>query len=79
MICPKCELGEIKKVVFKKNERMAFLCESCGTVWTDDENISAQTGHLIQSQTRDGDTDYSFIDVEDGNEDNRSVRYPKFK
>lgn len=58
---------------------MAFLCEYCGAVWDANENINVLTGHMIQTKTQDDEFEYSFIDVDEKNEDKKSVMYSKFK
>lgn len=78
MLCPKCEEGDITKIVFKKNKQYASLCEFCGTVWFNDELIHEATGHSIQSVTGDGGIDYTFEDV-DKDDEQKSITLPKYK
>lgn len=78
MKCPKCEEGIIRKIVFKKGNSNGFLCEFCGAVWEEEEDIAENTGHPILSFTKDDDMAYTFVDAEDRDEDT-SVMYPKFK
>lgn len=76
MMCPKCEEGTIRKILFKKDNRTGFLCDFCGAVWFEGENISFASGHTIQSLTKDDEIEYSLVDVD---EKDKSVMYPKFK
>jgi uncharacterized Zn finger protein len=79
MICPKCEGGTIKEIIFKKDKRVASLCDFCGAVWYEDESIGMNTGHYIHSLTKGDDMVYTFIDADANNEELKSVMYSEFK
>lgn len=79
MICPKCEEGTLKKVAFKKDKKIGFLCETCGALWFETEKIHATTGNTIQAHTKDNEMEYTFVDIDETDEDAQSVMYPKFK
>ena len=79
MICPKCEEGIIKKIFFKKNQRNAYLCDCCSTLWFEGEQIDGTSGKTIQSHTIDGEMEYTFVDVDEADPDDQSVMYPTFK
>lgn len=78
MSCPKCEEGNLNKIVFSKGNRQAVLCDFCGMVWYEKERINALTGQLLSTLTKGGDEDYTFIDDEK-NDDQKTVHYPKYK
>lgn len=65
MQCPKCEEGIIERIIFKKNKENGFLCDFCGAVWLEGENISMNTGHVMQSFTKDDDMEYTFSDSDE--------------
>jgi len=81
MTCPKCEEGTIKKITFKKNGENALFCSHCETVWLADESILANSGHLLNALTKDGDMDYIFtldenpekLELESEDDDDDSV------
>ncbi len=78
MICPKCEEGELTKIHFTKSGKAALLCEVCGTVWFDGEEVKEQTGHMIESLTLDDGMEYTFVDpAEDEEEEDELASYPK--
>lgn len=77
MTCPKCEEGTLNKILFKKSQQAGLLCELCGAVWFEHENVKATTGHYIRSLTINGDMDYTFVDTE--RDENKPVRYEKYK
>lgn len=79
MVCPKCDEGQIKKILFKKSEWIGFLCDFCGTAWLGGENVSETSGCPIRSLTNDEDMDYTFIDIDEKDEGSKSVMYPNFK
>lgn len=79
MICPKCDEGQVKKILFKKSECVGFLCDSCGTAWLGDENINVASGCPIRALTKDDDMEYTFIDIDEKEEGSRSIMYPIFK
>lgn len=79
MVCPKCEEGVLKTIQFKKSEKRAILCEYCGNVWFDKEEVFVNAGHAIQSLTKNGDNEYSFIDAAGNEEETKPVVYPVYK
>ena len=79
MKCPRCEIGEISKIVLKRNEFIGFLCEYCGSVWFQDENIRPDTGHSIYTCGSADDREYTFVDIPQMAEDAKLVEYPKYK
>lgn len=78
MKCQKCEEGMISKIMFKKDQKIAYLCEFCGRVWFENEDIAVSPGHMIQALTKGGEMEYTFVDREK-DENSKSVMYPKFK
>lgn len=79
MICPKCKEGNIKKIFFKKTEKIAYLCELCGAVWFQGKDVTIDSNKTIQSLTKDGDMEYTFVDFDGSDEEFKSVMYPKYK
>jgi transcription elongation factor Elf1 len=79
MQCPKCEEGNINKIFFKKTDQRGFLCDLCGAAWQGSEGISDVSGCTIQSVTKDGEMEYTFVDADEKDESAKSVMYPKFK
>ncbi len=79
MHCPKCEEGTINKILFKKNNQSGFLCDFCGAVWPEGEEINAHTGYMISSLTKDDGMEYTFVDANEHGQDSKSVLYPKDK
>jgi len=77
MTCPKCEEGTLNQILFKQQQEYAFLCDFCGSVWLEGESIKLTNGTTIQALTNSGDWEYSFVDRI--KEDDRLVRYPKYK
>lgn len=47
MKCPKCELGFLQKIRFQKTNTLAYLCDTCGVFWYDNETIAATSGHTL--------------------------------
>lgn len=79
MKCPKCEIGEITTILLKEKDLESFLCELCGTIWFQDEDINVHTGRPLQSLKRDIDQEYTLTDLPQKNEDTKPVMYPKYK
>lgn len=74
MTCPKCEEGKIKKILFKKDNRIGFLCDFCGAVWIEGENIKLTSGHVIESLKKDDEMEYTFVDIDKEDEESKSVK-----
>ena len=47
MICPKCEEGSVEKVKIKMNGEVLSICDFCHSIWTEEESIQFNTGHLL--------------------------------
>lgn len=87
MRCPKCDEGVIRKITFKKTGEDAYLCSNCETTWMIGENITANSGHLLDAFTKNGDMEYVFtIDEnpdqtsleEDEQEDEKDLESPHY-
>ncbi len=75
MICPKCDEGTIIKIKFKKTGRQAHLCDLCGGLWFEEENIKFNTGHTLESYSRKEDTEYAIDELQEKDQDHQPVRY----
>ena len=60
MQCPKCEREKLQDIRFKKDSRLAYLCDICSTVWYMGEEINPFTGRLITLVTDGQDREYTF-------------------
>lgn len=58
---------------------MAFLCEFCGTVWLGDEDVNAHSGHSILTLEKDGNIEYTIVDIPGKDENTKPVLFPKYK
>lgn len=79
MKCPKCELGEIKKILIKKENRAGFICEYCGSLWLEGEEINVTSGHSAQTLKDDNQLEYTFSENENEDPESKSIMYSKFK
>ena len=79
MTCPNCDEDTIKKILFKVNSKGGYLCDTCGAVWFDGENLSVNTSHQIQSLTNNDEYEYTYIDIDEQDDEAKSIMYPKFK
>lgn len=75
MICPKCSEGTITKIKFKKTGRQAHLCNLCGGLWFEKENIKSNTGHTLESYSQTEDIEYAFEDLSEKDQDHQVVRF----
>lgn len=78
MKCPKCDEGNLKKVIFKKNNNSGHICEFCGTIWNENEPINETSGHVFESQIPSDKEEYSFDDFE-FDQESENVTYSKYK
>ncbi|MDO8269160.1 MAG: hypothetical protein Q7T54_00630 [Candidatus Levybacteria bacterium] len=79
MKCPKCEEGTIKKVAFKKSERLGYLCDFCGTAWMGDENVGVNTGHPFDAVSQGDVLEYTLEESEEEDQEHRDVMYHENK
>lgn len=59
MICPKCEEGNVEKVKIKMNGEVLNICDFCHSIWTEDESINFNTGHLLDFFIKRRDHEFS--------------------
>ena len=64
MTCPRCEEGILKKVEFVPNGQIAFLCDTCQTLWLDNERITQSSGQPLHSFVPEDGYEY-YIDIFD--------------
>lgn len=76
MKCTQCEKGTIEEIIFKKNGTKAMLCDYCGTMWFQDDDIGTSKGHRMSAYH---ENDFSFVYEKSPPEDseNETVIYPK--
>lgn len=79
MICPKCDEGTIVKIRFKKNGRPAYLCDVCGTLWFEGENIKFNTGHTLDSYSQTQDIEYEIEELQEKDQDHQPARNKNYK
>lgn len=65
MICPRCEEGELKKIQFKEDKKIALLCNACEALWFEEEEKNAATAHTLSAYANAGEYEYAFDDVDD--------------
>lgn len=68
MICPKCDTGNVCKIIFKSTSKKGSLCDLCGTLWFSGEIIDTNTGHKAQSFSRGEELEYVVEEIEEGGE-----------
>lgn len=76
MTCPKCEDGTIKKLSFKNIPKTAYICDSCNSMWFENEKIDFNTGQLFSSISGDEDLEYSINELSEKDFNSKSVMYP---
>lgn len=78
MRCPKCDEGKILPVFIRTIKRRGFLCELCGAVWFENEDITGHSGHSVKACAGDNDMEYT-LDMAGEEQEKRPVSYPVFK
>lgn len=76
MKCPKCEEGDLLKIILKLSSEKATLCDYCSTLWLTGEEISASTGHDYYTF---GNHEYMIDDSEDKDQDHTTPKYTNIK
>lgn len=74
MTCPKCEEGIIEKIKFKKDGSIAFLCDSCESLWLENENISVKSIHTLSSFSKDQDIEYTIEKLSEKDQDHEPIK-----
>lgn len=74
MQCVKCDEGELKKIVFKKTRKNAYVCDYCSTFWMEDELIRYDTGHALDPYRPGDDYEYAVQELETVDEDHQAVK-----
>ena len=53
-ICPYCEQEYVRKVSLKSAPYIRFsMCMECDSVWTDNENISSDSGSVFEKYMKE--------------------------
>lgn len=74
MNCPKCEQGTIDKIIFKKSNKGAYVCDFCEALWLEGENIGITSNHTLGSFSQDEDLGYAIADASGKDQDHQPVR-----
>lgn len=74
MNCPKCEEGILKKIQFKTDGRVAFLCDFCESLWFEDESITFSTGHSLGNLIEGNDLEYSYEILDEKDQDHQPAQ-----
>lgn len=75
MVCPKCEEETIFKIRFKKSGKIAYLCECCEALWFEDEGISLENAHTLESFLQKEDADYEPEELAEKDQDSKPIRF----
>lgn len=79
MTCPRCEKGTIIKIQFRKDGRLAHLCDVCGAIWFAGEEVSSNTSHFLHSFSSDDDREYIIEEVDEKDYEHRPAKYVDYK
>jgi len=74
MQCIKCEIGELKKIIFKKTKQVAHVCDYCSIFWIDGELIKYNTGHSLNPYNCGDGYEYTIFELNTVDEDHQAVR-----
>lgn len=74
MNCPKCEKGTIDKIVFKKSNKGAYVCDYCEALWLEGEDIGIKSNHTLSSFSQDEDLGYTIADASKKDQDHQPAR-----
>lgn len=73
MQCPVCENGEIKKIIFKKTQKKAQLCDICGALWFEGELVTSAFPRTIVEYSQDQDIAYVFEELDEKDQDHQYI------
>ncbi|MDO8583039.1 MAG: hypothetical protein Q7R51_00730 [bacterium] len=74
MNCPKCEKGTIDRIIFKKSNKGANVCDYCESLWFEDEDIGIASGHALSSFSEDEDLGYTIEEINEKDQDHQPAR-----
>lgn len=72
MICPKCQEGRINKITFKKDNRIAYVCDYCESLWLEGEKIGPSSSHTLTSFS-ERDLDFSYEEATKKDQDHQPL------
>ena len=78
MKCLKCDEGKLTKIKLKTTNKYAYLCEFCGTIWSENESFSKSPGHVLEITTTNDKQEYSFEDIE-LDQESQDISYARFR
>jgi len=62
----------LSKIRFKKNGKIAYLCDTCETFWYADEHISVLSGKLMTDNKGEMEVTEEFEDIEEKDQDHKT-------
>lgn len=74
MNCPKCEKGTIDKIIFKKSNKGAYVCDFCEALWFEGENVEITSNHTLSSFSQDEDLGYTIEEINEKDQDHQPAR-----
>lgn len=75
MLCPRCDEDDVKKIRFKSDGKVAYICEFCESLWFEGEEISPFTARALRSFKPEEGIEYVWDEVADKDEDRRHTYY----
>lgn len=79
MRCPVCEIGTVVRIYFKRNKKLARLCDCCEALWEEGEDIGGNTNHTLHSYAHGDEYEYLVDDLEDNDYEHQPARYLEFR
>lgn len=79
MICPKCENDFLLRSRMKNDQRVAYVCEYCGSFWFEEEKIYSTTGHRLVSYLRGGEREYTIEPLTEKDQEHTSAAFTNHK
>lgn len=72
-MCPKCEEGELRRIRFKADGKIAYACNTCDSLWFESEEKNASTAHTLSAFADAKGLEYSFDDVDDIDQEHQKL------
>jgi hypothetical protein len=79
MKCPKCEEGNIIKVIFKNSGDCGVICDRCEALWFANEAIDAGDAHKFRSFSQGLEREQALEAFDEEDQDHSPINYTSYK
>ncbi|MDP2638481.1 MAG: hypothetical protein Q8P26_05475 [Candidatus Levybacteria bacterium] len=63
MNCPMCKEGVVDRIIFKKSNKKAYVCDFCKALWLEGEDVGIAPSRTLNSFSKDEELGYTIDEI----------------